>query len=118
VLNGGPTTGLAARISAALAKAGYRAGTVGNTASRTATSVSYGTGGSAKAAAIARTFGVTAVPAASLAAGQIQILLGAGAVLPGALAASQPQAPPSVIPTTGPQGGAVIAPKDGIPCVN
>ncbi|MGI8451151.1 MAG: LCP family protein [Streptosporangiaceae bacterium] len=117
VLNGGPTTGLAARISAALGQAGYRAGTVGNTASRTATSVSYGPGASANAAALARIFGVTAVPAASLAAGEIQILLGAGAVLPGALAASQPQPAATVIPTAGPQGGAVIA-KDGIPCVN
>ncbi len=118
VLNGGPTTGLAARISAALVKAGYRAGAVGNTASRTATSVSYGPGASANAAAIAAMFGVTAAPAASLAAGQVQILLGAGAVLPAALAASQPQPAATVIPTTGPQGGAVIAPKDGIPCVN
>jgi LCP family protein required for cell wall assembly len=118
VLNGGPTTGLAARISAALVKAGYRAGTVGNMASRAATSVSYGPGASANAAAIARMFGVTAAPAASLAAGQVQIVLGASAVLPGALAASQPQSAASVIPTAGPQGGAVIAPKDGIPCVN
>jgi LCP family protein required for cell wall assembly len=117
VLNGGPATGLAARISAALVRAGYRAGTVGNTASRTATSVSYGPGASANAAAIAGMFGVIAVPAASLAAGQVQLLLGAGAVLPGALAPGQPQASASVIPTTGPQGGAVIA-KDGIPCVN
>jgi hypothetical protein len=90
---------------------------VGNTASRTATSVSYGPGASANAAAIAGMFGVTAVPAASLAAGQVHLLLGAGAVLPGALAPGQPQASVSVIPTTGPQGGAVIA-KDGIPCVN
>ena len=91
VLNGGPTTGLAARISAVLVKAGDRAGTVGNTPSRTATSVSYGPGASANAAALARMFGVTAAPAPSLAAGQIRILLGARAVLPGALAASQPQ---------------------------
>jgi LCP family protein required for cell wall assembly len=117
VLNGGSTTGLAGRISAALVTAGYRAGTVGNVASRTATSVSYGTGAAVNAAAIARMFGVTAVPGASLAPGHVQILLGAGAVLPSALAASQPQAPATIIPTAGPQGGAVIA-KDGIPCVN
>ena len=118
VLNGGPTTGLAARISAALVKAGYQAGTVGNTPSRTATSVSYGPGASANAAALARMFGVTAAQAPSLAAGQVQILLGAGAVLPGALAASQPQPAATIVPTAGPQGGAVIAPKNGIPCVN
>ena len=122
VLNGGPTTGLAGRISAALAKAGYRAGTVGNTAARTATSVSYGPGASANAAAIARMFGVTPVPATSLAPGEVQILLGARAGLPGALAASAagisaPGPAAAVIPTAGPQGGAVVA-KDGIPCVN
>jgi LCP family protein required for cell wall assembly len=117
VLNGGSTTGLAGRISAALARAGYRAGVVGNTAGRTVTSVSYGTGASANAAAIARIFGVTAVPGASLAPGHVQVLLGAGAVLPAALAARTPQATPTVIPTTGPQGGAVMA-RDGIPCVN
>jgi LCP family protein required for cell wall assembly len=117
VLNGGSTTGLAGRISVALVRAGYGAGTVGNAASRTVTSVSYGTGAPANAAAIARMFGVTAVPGASVAPGHVQILLGAGAVLPGALAASRPQAPATIIPTAGPQGGAVIA-KDGIPCVN
>jgi hypothetical protein len=41
----------------------------------------------------------------------------AGAVLPGALAASRPQAPATIIPAAGPQGGALIA-RDGIPCVN
>ena len=122
VLNGGPSTGLAGQISAALVKAGYRAGTVGNTAARTATSVSFGTGASANAAAIARMFGVAAAPAASLAPGQVQILLGARAGLPGALAVgspgtSAPGAGATVTPTAGPQGGAVVA-KDGIPCVN
>ena len=117
VLNGGSTTGLAGRVSAALVSAGYRAGTVGNTAARPVTSVSYGTGASANAAAIARMFGVTAAPGASLAPGHVQILLGARAGLPGALAASAPQPSATVIPTAGPQGGAVIA-KDGIPCVN
>jgi hypothetical protein len=53
----------------------------------------------------------------SLAPGHVQVLLGAGAVLPGALAARTPQPAPTAIPTTGPQGGAVIA-RDGIPCVN
>jgi hypothetical protein len=90
---------------------------VGNAASRTVTSVIYGIGAPANAAAIARMFGVTAVPGAHVAPGHVQIRLGAGAVLPGALAASQPQAPATIIPTAGPQGGAVIA-KDGLPCVN
>ncbi|HEY8042941.1 MAG TPA: LCP family protein [Streptosporangiaceae bacterium] len=117
VLNGSRTTGLAGRVSAALVRAGYRAGAVGNTPARAVTSVSYGTGASANAAAIAAMFGVTAVPGASLAPGHVQVLLGAGAVLPGALTARAPQPAPTVIPTAGPQGGAVIA-RDGIPCVN
>ena len=117
VLNGGRTTGLAARISAALTKAGYRAGTVANTAARTVTSVSYGPGATVNGAALGRIFGVTAVPSSSLGPGRVQILLGAGAALPGALAASTPAPAATVIPSTGPQGGAVIA-KDGIPCVN
>jgi LCP family protein required for cell wall assembly len=114
VLNGGYTTGLAARISAALATAGYRAGTVGNTSPRTATVVRYGTGASASASKIAALFGVTAVASGSVAAGHVEILLGATATMPNISASSTPAV---TIPTTGPQGGAVIA-KDGIPCVN
>ena len=90
---------------------------MGNTAARPVTSVSYGTGEAANAAAIARLFGAAAVPAASLGPGQVQILLGATAGLPAALAARAPGAAATVIPTAGPQGGPVIA-RDGIPCVN
>jgi LCP family protein required for cell wall assembly len=118
VLNGGNTTGLAGRVSAALAKKGFRAGTVGNTPAQAATSVLYGAGASAGAAAIARMFGVTATPSTAIAARNVQVLLGANAVFPSALSGSATPAPSSIIPSTGPQGGAVIAPKDGIPCVN
>ena len=83
-----------------------------------ATAVLYGAGASASAAAIAKMFGVTAVPDTGVAAGNVQVLLGANAVFPSALAAGASASPSSIIPTTGPQGGAVIAPKDGIPCVN
>jgi LCP family protein required for cell wall assembly len=117
VLNGGYTTGLAARISAALTTAGYRAGTVGNTSLRTSTAVRYGTGASASASRIATLFGVTAVASASVAAGHVEILLGTSATMPNIPASSTPQTPAVTIPTTGPQGGAVTA-KDGIPCVN
>ena len=117
VLNGGTTTGLARQISGALVKAGYQAGTVGNTAARTVTSVSYGPGAAANAAALAAIFGVTAVPSSSPGPGHVQVLLGAGAALPGALAVSPPAPAATVIPASGPQGGAVIA-KGGIPCVN
>jgi LCP family protein required for cell wall assembly len=123
VYNGGNTTGLAGRVSAALVSAGYQAGKVGNTASRTTTAVLYGAHASSSAALIARDFGVTAAASSSIAAGHVQILLGASAVVPAITPASQltaspkPSHRPVAIPTTGPQGGAVKA-KNGIPCVN
>ena len=115
VLNGGDTAGLAGRTSAALARQGYRAGRVGNTAYRATTAVLYGPGAAASAAALARLFGTSATPAAFLPARHVEILLGTTAVLPASLSSAAPPAP--VIPTAGPQGGAVRA-KDGIPCVN
>jgi len=115
VLNGGDTAGLAARTSAALARQGYRAGRVGNTAYRATTAVLYGPGAAASAAALARLFGASAAPAASVPARHVEILLGTSAVLPPGL--SPAAAPAPVIPTAGPQGGAVRA-EDGIPCVN
>jgi LCP family protein required for cell wall assembly len=120
VFNGGATNGLAGRTSAALAKAGYRAGRVGNTSYRTTTAVLYGARASANARKIAAMFGVTAVASASVAPGHVKILLGASATVPTVPAVSTPAAtrtPPVVIPTTGPQGGAVGA-KNGIPCVD
>jgi LCP family protein required for cell wall assembly len=117
VLNGGDTAGLAGRVSAALASAGYRAGRVGNTGYRTATAVRYGDGASAQAGRIARLFGATAAASASVAAGHVQVLLGTSATLPDVPPARPPAGPASVIPATGPQGGAVTA-RNGIPCVN
>jgi LCP family protein required for cell wall assembly len=120
VLNGGSTSGLAASVSAALVKAGYRAGQVGNTSSRATTAVRYGAGASASAKRVASYFGVTATASTSVAAGHVEILLGASAAVPSisnATALSPSSSPSSVIPSTGPQGGAVHA-KDGIPCVD
>jgi len=123
VLNGGNTTGLAARVSAALVKAGYRAGKVGNTSYRTTTEILYGAGASASAGKVAALFGVTATPSTSVPADHVEILLGASATVPdmSSVAALQPASsspsPSAVIPSSGPQGGAVQA-KDGIPCVN
>jgi LCP family protein required for cell wall assembly len=127
VLNGGETTGLAKRISTALVRTGYAAGEVGNTALRSATSVLYGAGASASARTIGAMFGVTATPAAAVRPGHVEILLGMGAIFPASLAAAgaagstvnvaASPSPSSVIPTSGPQGGAVSA-QNGIPCVN
>jgi LCP family protein required for cell wall assembly len=126
VLNGGETAGLAKRVSTALVRTGYAAGEVGNTALRAGTSVLYGAGASADARKIGAMFGVIAVPATGVRAGHVEILLGTSATFPASLAASNagssPAAAPSpgpssVIPSSGPQGGAVSA-QNGIPCVN
>jgi hypothetical protein len=117
VLNGGDTAGLAGRVSAALVKAGYRAGRVGNTTHRTSTVIRYGTGAAADASRLAKLLGVTAVASASVASGHAEILLGATAVMPAISTSTTPRTPPAGIPTAGPQGGAVSA-KNGIPCVN
>ena len=118
VLNGGTTAGLAGRVSAALRRAGYRAGKVSNASAQATTTVLYGTGSTANAGKIAAMFGVKAAPSASVAAGHVEIVLGAATTaVPRIPAAHRHRAPSSVIPTTGPQGGAVAA-KNGIPCVD
>jgi LCP family protein required for cell wall assembly len=125
VLNGGNTQGLAGQVSAALVKDGYTAGQVGNFPSPlTTTEVLYGTGTSAYASKIASLFGVTATASSSVAAGHVQVNLGADATLPaGASGSSSPStSSPSASGSSsaqsdGPAGGAVTA-KNGIPCVD
>ena len=115
VYNGGSTQGLAGQVSTALVKDGYKAGQIGNTGALTATEVLYGTGSTASASKIASLFGVTATANSAIAAGHVEIMLGAGATVPGATPTSSSSVVP--IPTTGAQGGAVNA-KNGIPCVD
>jgi LCP family protein required for cell wall assembly len=118
VYNGGNTQGLAAAVSAALVKEGYKAGKVGNASSPlTTTEVVYGTGSAAAASKIASLFGVTATANATVAAGHVEVLLGASATLQEVTAAPASSSSPTPIPTTGAQGGAVSA-GNGIPCVN
>ena len=70
------------------------------------------------ASKIASLFGVTASASSTVAAGHVEVLLGANATVP-ASSSPSPSASPSssVPPTTGPEGGAVTA-KNGIPCVD
>ena len=117
VNNGGKTPGLAGQVSAALVKDGYAAGQVGNTSPLTTTEVLYGAGTSASASKIASLFGVTAQPGSTVAAGHVEVLLGADATVPSTAASPSPSSPAVPIPTTGAQGGAVTA-TNGIPCVN
>jgi hypothetical protein len=115
VFNGGSTQGLAGQVSAALTKDGFKAGQVTNTTPLTATQVLYGTGAGTSGAKIASMFGVSATASAAVAPGHVQVNLGANARVPGATpSASNSAAAP---PTTGAQGGSVIA-KNGIPCVD
>ena len=120
VYNGGTTPGLAAAVSAALVKDGYRAGKIGNAGSPlTTTQVLYGSGTSASASKIASLFNVTATASSAVPAGHVKVVLGASATLQQATATPSPSSPSSgaTIPTTGPQGGAVSA-QNGIPCVD
>jgi LCP family protein required for cell wall assembly len=119
VFNGSGVSMLAHHVSAALVRAGYKAGKVATTSNLATTQVRYGAGATAGAGKIAELFGVRAVSSASVAAGHVEVLLGAGATVPVvsmSVAIAKPK-PTQAIPTTGPQGGAVIA-KNGIPCVN
>jgi hypothetical protein len=124
VYNGGQTQGLAAEVSAALVKEGYKAGRVANTSPLATTEVRYGSGSAASAGTIASLFGVSATASPAVAAHTVQILLGADATMPDIPASSAPASgspssvSPSVVPTSGPQGGAVKPTEDGIPCVN
>ena len=122
VYNGGSTPGLAAEVSAALVKTGYKAGKVANAASPLGTTeVLYGTGASASASKIASLFNVTAAASSQVTAGHVEVLLGASATLPSIAATATPSTSTSTSavpsPTTGAAGGTVNA-KNGIPCVD
>jgi LCP family protein required for cell wall assembly len=137
VYNGGGVSGLATRVSGALASAGYKAGAVGNAPAqsqpvRSATQVFYSAAAAASAAKIAGYFGVTATASASLPAGHVEVLLGTAATtVPAGLgsAASSgaagsspaPSAPAASAANNGQAGGAVKVAANapyGIPCVD
>ena len=115
VFNGGNTQGLAGQVSAALVKEGFKAGQISNTTALPTTQVLYGAGAAASGAKIASLFGVTATASAVVAAGHVLVNLGADAKVPGASPSASNSA--AALPTTGAQGGAVVA-KNGIPCVD
>jgi hypothetical protein len=127
VLNGGNTPGLAGQVSAALVKDGYTAGQVANTSPLTTTEVLYGTGASANASQIASMFSVTASASSTLAAGHVEVLLGADATLPATLPAtgattgasgSPASSASSAAPSSTAPGAGTVTAKNGIPCVN
>ena len=118
VLNGGNTTGLAARVAAALAGAGFRAGRVGNTSARSAAPRSVtGRERQPRPAPSPHCSARPPWPAVQCRRTRSRSCSAASATLPHIPASAAPGAPDPVIPTAGPQGGAVVA-KNGIPCVN
>jgi hypothetical protein len=122
VLNGGNTYGLASQVQQALVNVGYQRGTVGNAPARATTEVLYGPGGQGSADNIASDFAVTAQPSARVAAGSVQVVLGADATTVPAISTpnASPAAPPppaTAADSNGANGGTVHA-IDGIPCVN
>ena len=133
VYNGGNTMGLAGQLSQALTSAGFKAGKVGNIPAQSSTQVVYGTGAETSAAKIAGYFsGVTAVAGASVAAGHVEVLLGADATsVPAGIgstsstmssgsAASSPSASPTSSAGNGQAGAPVTVTPNapyGIPCV-
>jgi LCP family protein required for cell wall assembly len=126
VLNGGNTQGLATQVSTALVQAGYKAGTVSNTATRATTEVLYGAGAQGSGDAVASAFNATAQPSKALPAGHVKVLLGANTTSVPSFStgtSSSSTSTASASPTPTPQssynaaGGAVNA-VNGIPCVD
>ena len=129
VLNSTATPGLASTVSAALATGGFTPGAIANSDDPT-TSVRYGAGADADAAGVATLLGAPAAIAdPQIAAGHVQVSLGADFTTPGDLAgaaaarlaqATTGTAAPSSSTTTSTaapdQGAPVLA--GGIPCVN
>jgi LCP family protein required for cell wall assembly len=121
VYNGGNTPGLASEVLQGLANVGYQQGTVGNATAQATTTVLYGTGAQGSAGNIASDLKVTAQASAKVAAGQVEVVLGADATAVPTI--SQPNAPASSAPpassadSNGDNGGTVHA-INGIPCVD
>jgi LCP family protein required for cell wall assembly len=123
VYNGGNTPGLAAEVQQAFVNIGYQSGgTVGNATPHSTTQVLYGAGAEGSADNIASNFKVTAQASSTVAAGNVEIVLGADVaavptlIQPDAAASSSAPAP-SAADSNGDNGGTVHA-IDGIPCVN
>ena len=130
VYNGGNTPHLASGVSSALVQAGYKAGTVANSAThQLTTQVLYGTGALGSADALASAFGVTAQPSTTLPPNTVEIVLGtdattvpsfgtgATASASAASTSSSSSSTPAAQSSNNPAGGAVNA-VNGIPCVN
>ncbi len=98
VYNSSQTPNLATDLSAALVKKGYKAGTVAEYPSAIPlTTITYGAGAAAQANAkvIAKDFGLTATASSSVAAGDVQVILGGSVTFLPAILGGPPDATPS-----------------------
>ncbi|MGW3199040.1 LCP family protein [Streptomyces sp. NPDC001118] len=120
VSNGNGRRGLASEALSALVKLGYTAGTTGNVAPRSVTTVRYGTGAGPAAQQIAgRLHAGTATAGSAVPAGHVAVTLGADYTPPGGQA-------PSPTATAAPSQSASASAADsgpavqagGVPCVN
>ncbi|WP_305092540.1 LCP family protein [Prescottella sp. R16] len=127
VHNGTGIDGLAASTLAVLQSRGHPAGSVATTAGTGVTTVDYGPGGEATAAALAAELGVTARSDTSVAADRVRIVVGRdlGDEVPGLLgggssgSGSDSAAGDAPAPTAGAQGAPIAADvSGGIPCVD
>ncbi len=123
VHNGTGIDGLAASTLAALTARGFPAGSVATAAGTGVTTVDYGPGGQATAAALAGALGAPARPDSSVAADHVRIVVGRdlGDAVPGLLGGSAPAdtSGDAPVPTTGAQGAPIAADvSGGIPCVD
>jgi LCP family protein required for cell wall assembly len=120
VRNGSGQEGAAGRLADALAAKGFTKGQTTTIDPQPVSQVFYGQGGSEDAGTVAHLLGglpVSASPAAE--AQHVIVYLGQGFTMPDSLqAASATSGTPSttVIPTEGPQGGAVVG--GDVPCVD
>jgi LCP family protein required for cell wall assembly len=111
VYNAGARAGTAAMVSQAVVAKGYKAGVVTNAAAQQAlTTVTYGAGASANAAIIAKYFGGTAYESNAVAAGHVQVILGAATTdIPADLQTSPSPSTPSVPSSPSSSGTTTVA---------
>jgi hypothetical protein len=118
--NGSGQDGLAGRLAGALVAKGFAKGQTTTIDPQPASQVFYGQGGRDDAVKLAQLLGGLPVSASSAAEAQhVVVYLGGGFTMPDSLqAASATSGTPSttVIPTEGPQGGAVVG--GDVPCVD
>lgn len=128
IFNGTGHDGLAATVAATLTSQGYTVATVGNSATTTSTTITYGTGAAESADRLAHQWGITASSDVTLAHNHVSIVIGSDtgdriltAPVQTSARLSPPSSPaPSTIPMNGTQDPHTHSADSGgsIPCVD